>query len=83
MWRTAAAAAKDVERDWRVGAGVTTVSNFATFVEEDAMFDVWQSHKLNVTLSISMLSERISLKTLLFVIHFGNETVHICLCKNI
>ena len=83
MWRTAAAAAKDVERDWRVGAGVTTVSNFATFVEEDAMFDVWQSHKLNVTLSISMLSERISLKTLLFVIHFGHETVHMCLCKNI
>ena len=60
MWRTAGAAAKDVDRGWRVGAEVQTVLNFAIFVGEDAMFAVWPSHNMNVTLSISMLSERLS-----------------------
>ena len=77
MWRTAGAAAKDVERGWRVGAEVMTVSNFATFVRENAIFAVWQSHKMNVTLSISMLSERLSQRTPQFLICLANETMHI------
>ena len=50
MWRTVHAAAKDVVRDWKVGAGGLRVLSFATFVVEGATFDVLLKPKVNVTL---------------------------------
>ena len=54
MWRTVNAAAKDVARDLKVGAGGLRVWSFATFVVEGATFDVLPKAKVNVTVNILM-----------------------------
>ena len=59
MWRTVHAAAKDVVRDWKVGAGGLRVLSFATFVEEGAMVNVLLKPKVNVTRTTLMLGDRI------------------------